>query len=287
MSDYSILRNITRAEIRHEPYVHVVVENCLPAHLYAGLAASYPSDETILRLGKSAPDGRPPPNSRHDVGALRILQNADCFSRDWLEFVRYHVSQQFFQDVLRLLGPELALVHPKLERRLGRPLDELTTGVRYDPQATDRDIALDCHIGINTPSPRRSSVRRVHADAPDELFAALFYFRAGDEATRGGDLQIHRWKRDKPQRFVGAEVDEQDAELVYTVPCRPNTAVLFVNSQSSLHAVSSRDPSTLSRRLVNVMGRVHQSVPEGLFVKPQKSDPWSLGRRALQRYRMR
>src|ERR1700759_5831206 len=116
MSDYSILRNITRAEIRHDPYVHVVIENCLPTQLYAELAGSYPADETILRLGKSAPSGRPPPNSPHDVGALRILQNADCFSQHWLELVRYHVSREFFQEVVRLLGPELVAVHPGLEQ---------------------------------------------------------------------------------------------------------------------------------------------------------------------------
>jgi hypothetical protein len=50
MSEYSILRGITRADIRHEPYAHVVVEGCLPARLYAELARTFPSDETILRL---------------------------------------------------------------------------------------------------------------------------------------------------------------------------------------------------------------------------------------------
>jgi hypothetical protein len=53
MSEYSILRGIARADIRHEPYAHVVVEGCLPVRLYAELARTFPADETILRLGRS------------------------------------------------------------------------------------------------------------------------------------------------------------------------------------------------------------------------------------------
>ena len=286
VSDYSMLRGITRADIRHEPYAHVVVEDCLPAPLYAELARTYPSDETILRLGKSARDGRARPNSRHDVHAQEILCNQDCFSQGWREFVRYHVSNVFFQEFLGLMGPEILATYPELERRLGRPLRELRTAIRGAPEAGDSDIALDCHIGINPPSWRRGSVRRVHTDAPDELFAGLFYFRAADDQAAGGDLEIFRWRRNKARLFVGSEVDESDAEPVHTVAYRPNTAVIFINSATALHAVSARDPSPVSRRLVNIMGRVPHSIPEGLFEKKQKTSWWSLGRSVLQRHRI-
>ncbi|HEY6924851.1 MAG TPA: hypothetical protein VI653_15360 [Steroidobacteraceae bacterium] len=284
-SDYSILRSITRADIRHEPYAHVVIENCLPAALYAELAQAFPADETILRLGKSAQDGHARPNSRHDVHAQEILCNPDCFSQSWREFVRYHVSNAFFQEFLNLMGPEIITTYPELERRLGRPLRELRTTVLHGP-AADSEIALDCHIGINTPSRRRSSVRRVHTDAPDELFAALLYFRPSDDQAAGGELEILRWKPGKDHQFVGSEVDEADAESVGKVPYEPNTAVIFINSERALHAVSARAPSPVSRRLVNIMGRVPHSVPEGLFEKRQKTGWWSRGRRMLQRHRI-
>ncbi len=61
-------------------------------------------DETILGLGKSARDGRAGPNSRHDVHAQEILAHADCFAPSWREFVRYHVSNTFFQELLGLMG---------------------------------------------------------------------------------------------------------------------------------------------------------------------------------------
>jgi hypothetical protein len=286
MSEYSILRGITRADIRHEPYAHIVVEGCLPAGLYAELARTFPADDTILRLGNSAKHGRAKPNSRHDVGAQCISQNPDCFSRSWQEFVRYHVSNVFFQEFIELMGPEIMAAYPNLEGRLGRPLRELRTGILDAPQADDCQIALDCHVGINTPSRRRGSVRRVHTDAPDELFAALIYFRAENDRAGGGDLEILQWKRNKARLFVGSEVVESDAEPGYTVVTNPNTAVIFINSATALHAVSARSPSLVSRRLVNIMGRVPRSIPEGLFEKRQKTDLWSLGRRALQRYKI-
>jgi hypothetical protein len=201
MSEYSILRGITRADVRRDPYAHVVVEGCLPARLYAELARTFPADETILRLGRSAKRGRAKPNSRHDVGAHCILQNPNCFSRIWHEFVKYHVSNVFFQEFIGLMGREIKAVYPGLERRLGRPLCELRTGILDAPEADDCDIALDCHIGINTPSRRGGSVRRVHTDAPDELFAALIYFRAENDPAEGGDLEILSLGRRALQRY--------------------------------------------------------------------------------------
>lgn len=286
MSEYSILRGIARADIRREPYAHVVIEGCLDAMLYAELARTFPADQTILRLGNSAKGGRVRSNSRHDVGAQCILDNPECFSKSWHEFVRYHVSNEFFQEFIGLMGPEITATYPVLERRLGRPLRELRTGILDTPEADGCDIALDCHIGINTPTARRGSVRRVHADAPDELFAALIYFRADHDQAMGGDLEIFQWKSGRPKLFVGSEVVESDAERRCTVATNPNTAVIFINSVDALHAVSARSASPVSRRLVNIMGRVPRSIPEGLFEKKQKTDALSLGRRAIQRYRI-
>ncbi len=285
-SGYSVLRNVTRADIRRDPYPHIVVENCLSTELYGELARTYPEDETIHRIGKSAKGGAIRPNSRHDLGAYLLLKNAHSVSQVWQEFVGYHVSNAFFQEFLALMGPEIKTTYPGLETRLGGPLQKFTTGVRYDPDWIDSQVALDCHIGINTPARRKTSVRRVHTDAPDELFAMLLYFRREDDKTPGGDLEIYQWKADRPHLFIGSEVDESDAQRVSTIPYKPNTLVIFINSENSLHAVSARAPSPVSRRLVNIMGRVHRSIPEGLFEKKQKTGPLALGRRALQRYKI-
>jgi len=267
---YNVLGRITRADIRSDPYPHVVVEDCLPPDVYGELARTYPDDETILRLSGARDQYVIRQNHRYDLRAHRILHTPDAVSPAWEDFVRYHVSHEFFGEFLQLLGPEIQTVYPALERRLGCPMQEWTTGIRFDRERDTGLIALDCQIGINTPVRRRSATRGVHMDNPDELFAMLLYFRRDDDRVPGGDLEICKWKNGVPHRFIGRDIDPSDTECCGTVPYKANTMVIFINSAVSLHAVTPRHRTALSRRLVNIVGRVHRSVPEGLFERPQK-----------------
>jgi hypothetical protein len=266
----SVLRNLTRADIRRDPYPHLIVENCLAPEIYAELARTYPDDETILRLSGAREKYVIRQNHRYDLRAHRILRHPGSVSPAWVEFVRHHVSHEFFAEFLNLLGPDIAATYPTLETRLGRKMEEWTTGIRFDPEWDQGQIALDCQIGINTPTRRKSSTRGVHTDAPDELFAMLLYFRRDEDQSQGGDLEICQWKNDAPHLFIDRDIDPSDTESRGIVPYRPNTLVIFINSAISLHAVTPREPTPLSRRLVNIVGRVHRSVPEGLFERPQK-----------------
>jgi len=268
---YSVLRNLRNADIRRDPYPHVVVENCLPADTYEELARTYPDDETIVSLSGAKDQYVIRQNHRYDLRAHRILRHPGSVSTVWEDFVRYHVSPEFFQQFLNLLGPDLAEIYPGLEARLGKPMAEWTTGIRFDPEWDQGQISLDCQIGINTPVRRRSAARGVHTDAPDELFAGLLYFRRDDDHVPGGDLEICAWKEGVPHLFVDRDCDPEDADTRAVVPYKANTFVLFINSSVSLHSVTPRDPTGLSRRLINIVGRVQRSVPEGLFERPQKT----------------
>ena len=92
-----------------------------------------------------------------------------------------------------------------------------------------------------------------------------------DDNTPGGDLEVYRWKDPGRKRFVAKQPDPSAVELVDIVRYKPNTMVLFVNSQDSLHAVSPRLPSGHTRRLVNIIGEVDQSYPAGLYTEPRSS----------------
>lgn len=279
----SVLRNVTRADIRVDPFPHIVIEDCLQPDTYNELASTYPSDETILRLSGAAEKYYIRQNHRYDLCAHRALANPQAVGQVWRDFLRYHVSEQFFREFIALFGPDLQETYPELESQLGRRAAEWTTGIRFDPTGDKADVALDCQIGINTPVERMSSTRGVHTDAPDELFAMLLYFRPLNDEVAGGDFEIYRWRHGMPRRFVGREVDSHDAEFVETVEYTPNTLVAFINSGTSLHGVSPRAPSKISRRLVNIVGRVHRSVPEGLFPRPQKPGFEAMRARMLER----
>jgi hypothetical protein len=98
----------------------------------------------------------------------------------------------------------------------------------------------------------------------------LLYFRREDDHVPGGDFEVCEWKAGVPHLFIDRDVDPGDAETRGLIPYKANTLVIFINSAVSLHAVTPRERTHLSRRLVNIVGRVHRSVPEGLFERPQK-----------------
>lgn len=265
----SVLKNIQPTDIRTEPFPHLVVENCLPPALYAELAAAYPSDDSILDINAARRAGRVRQNQRNNVSAHQSLVHGTV-ADVWQAFVRFHTSPAFYADVVRVFGDSIRQAYPELERRLGGPMERLASGVRFDPASDTGAISLDCQIAINTSVQRVSSVRGVHADAPEELFAMLLYFRRPEDDSTGGDLEIWRWKPGRRPVFIGKEADESNAEFVGTIPYRANTLVAFVNSEYALHAISNRSVTPHSRRLVNLIGEVYRPLPQGLFVKRQK-----------------
>jgi len=140
----------------------------------------------------------------------------------WREFVAYHISDEFVEKARRVFG-----------------------------FSEDR-VFTRCQPGLNTPSINSSRVRGPHLDNPSELYAGLFYMGSDDD---GGDLELYKWN-DKPKRFHGKlEVEDECVGLVKTVPYRPNTYVMFLNTDKSLHGVTPRK-SKHFRRLVNVIGDV-------------------------------
>jgi hypothetical protein len=282
MAVHSVLESVTRDDLLLDPYPHIVRESCLPADYYSKLLSAFPSDETITSIYKRHPDCPPQiresvirQNTRYDISAFQLLEAPGLVPGIWMDFVRYHTSPQFFSEVLNLIGPEIRHTYPFLEERLGKDLSSFSTGVRF---ASACDVSLDCQLGINTPPTRHSTVRGPHTDAPVELFAILLYMKDEHDERAGGDLGIYRWKDPSARGFVAAEVEQDDAELVKTVRYKPNTMVLFLNSDLALHGVTPRDASTHTRRLLNIIGEVDQSLPSGLFVLPQKhaqqKKPW-------------
>lgn len=270
----SVLGRASRADIRYDPYVHLVVENCLPEAYYQALAAAYPDDDTVVRHNKLFGKRPVRPNQRNDIQAHRAVAQPSPVAPIWQDFIRHHTSQAFWQELVELLGPELRTTHPALERELRRPLATCRADMRLSPAGGDAEISIDCQIGINTPSDTPSSVIGVHVDDPTEIVAMLLYFRRDEDSASGGDLELHRWRHAWQRLFRSRNgVDPEDALPVGTVPYRANTLVLFINSLHALHSVSERSASSCSRRLVNVIVEVDRSVPQGLFPVDLKEPP--------------
>lgn len=194
-----------------EPYPYMVIENALPEDLYQALAKEYPNYDTIVR-------GRPLKNLLQ-YEAREILNVAEhTISSLWLEFFKYHTSQNFFMEVMNLFGDVIRQEYPNLESRIGRKLEQMTTGVRHRDST---DIGLDSIFGIN-PQPTTSYIRGHHVDQPTELYAMLLYMRPEHDKSDGGSLEIYSFKGDRPV-LRGVSVSPQDVDLVRSVKYQENT----------------------------------------------------------------
>ena len=268
---HSVLKKARRADICYYPYPHLVIENCLPEDYYQQLSEEYPDRNLILELNQWR-NQNILQNQRNDISAFQALKNQSLLSKVWIDFIQYHTSQAFYIELLNLLQPEIKTIYPLIEHKIGKKLDECSVGIRFDPETDNGDISLDCQVGINTPVTQKSSVRRVHTDATEELYAMLLYFKKEKDDSQGGNLEIYKWKDASERKFKGQEIDEKEADYVKSISYSPNTLVVFINSANSLHAVSERGITNHDRRLVNIIGEVYRSIPNGLFVKHQQKN---------------
>jgi len=250
----SILSNTRPADLRLDPFPHLIVRNALDPEVFAALEAQFPADEIVV-------NDRPVNDTWYDYPACRVIQD-NRISPIWRDFFAYHVSAEFFRELVSLLGNEIRATYPQLEARSARRLEEFTVGMRLggkgDPLAPGADVSMECQFYINyTRRPR--AVRGPHVDRPTELFAALLYFRQHADDCRGGDLEICQARDSSiyPSRGsvridkLPAEISDSRAQTVSTATYAPNTLVLFLNSPRSIHSVSQRTPTQVTRRHIN------------------------------------
>lgn len=231
--DLSLLRKAKEAHISPFPYIRI--DDALPKEVYDDLLETRPSYETILH-------GRDPgSNLRLDNPAKYSLEHG--VPPIWADFITYHTSKHFLNEVLSLFGPAIDLAYPKI--RLSGILNE-EPGIRG---LTNKPFFMDCLVGVNTPCVEESTVKHAHLDNPVELYAGLFYM---GEDQDGGELIVNRLI--KPARFYGKnEIYEDCVEEISRVPYRHNQFFMFLNTPCSVHSVSPRN-SKNPRNLVNVIG---------------------------------
>ena len=265
-SSYSVLQNADKALLVKKPFPHIVIRNCLDQELYEKLESSYPSDELIANANLHRfPSGLKSENARTDISASVALEKKDLLPEIWLKFIEYHTSIDFFKEVINLFKKDIDKYYPKIKPLLSR-ISSSDIGIRFDKLDT-KPISLDCQIGINTPSSKASSVIEEHTDSVEELYAGLLYFRRNNDKAKGGDLNLYEWKDKKNKKYKGFTIPSNLVRKVGTIEYQPNTLVLFLNTIDSIHSVSVRQPSKVSRRLVNIIGEVYNFYPEGLYKK--------------------
>jgi len=238
----SLLRSSRPDDVSTSPFAHLVIDRPLPDDDYQRLAASFPAPERFMDDPSKAAS-----NQAVRIGALSVI-NDDGFSEEWREFFRYHSSQDFWNDIVRVCGDAIRAAHPDIERKAGKPLEEWVTKRRGEPG--ESDVVLDAQFVINTPVSQESSVRPAHLDNQDKIFAALFYMKPEDDPTPGGDLALYKFKPGQVG-FSNLYAPLSAIDEKRLVNYGTNRFVAFVNSPDSIHGVTPRPKTDRIRRYIN------------------------------------
>jgi hypothetical protein len=251
----SVLARATRADVLHDPFPHVVIEDALDPSLVDRLIEEFPVE--AITGGRSHPS-----NKRLNLRAATSIEDPRL-SPLWREIVATHVSQGYLDQLIELFGDAIRETYPRFERLYGK-LDDLRAGIRDRDTFESADVLLEAQAAVNTPvTGPASSVRRGHLDYPNKLFVGLYYLRHPDDDSTGGDLELYRYRPGRPV-FDGHEIDDRYIEVVKTVPYRRNTLVVFTNSRESLHGVTVRQQTGATRLFLNLGAEVR----DGLFAIP-------------------
>lgn len=233
----TVLSRIQPDQVMLEPFPFVSAPDCLETDLFRRLSSTMP----VPNYGPGTPSNMLTLASPFEAPLDTALNET------WHAFAKAHVGPGFFAEVMALVGDAVRRVHPDLERRIGRPLQDAS--VSWRGAGDDTDFQLDFQLGYNSPVHETSSVRGPHVDKTRRLVSALLYMpQPHDDA--GGELTVCRFKG--ARRFQGVSAALDDVEPVTTVPYEPNRLILFVNGPFSVHGVKPRAVTDKIRRYVNL-----------------------------------
>ncbi len=259
----SILGRVTPDNVHSDPFPYILTTEALDPDYYEELAAHYPDFSGHPGASKN--------NVSISMSGLHAFSDEIPLHPIWKEFMAFHYSGEFLQQVISTLGDLIPESFPDLETQLGKKLEDVTVIPRHIEG--DADVEIHVPFRVNTPVNKASRVRSKHVDSPKKLFNGLFYFRAPEDDCIGGDLEICRWKNGR--RFNDVFVEDGWADVDDIVPYRANTFILFLNTPDSVHGVTMRMPTPHFRRYIAFTAEFKQPVYD-LDALQDNSTPWAL-----------
>lgn len=221
-------------ELTVKPFVHCVGE--LPKDAYEALEEAWPEKDVIL-------NGREGDNILYMYQAHQSLME-NKLPPIWRDFVEYHTSKPFFDELIKWAGIHIFSKSPHLHNYPD------TAGVRYRDKTS---VQMEAQFCIDTPATTKKSVKEMHVDNPLEFYKFLLRF-PGNGYAKNGELELGKWKK-KPKFFTGdvhKNLSKKGSyDVIATVPNKG--IVFFLNDVNALHAVTQRK-SRQYRRYFNIVG---------------------------------
>ena len=248
----TLLDRADKARVVLEPYPHIVIENALPDDVYQALASSFPT------LGDLPEDLAGTNNKRFNLyaswGPTELPKEQT--PAPWQAFLEAHASTDFSRKVFDLF-PEATVEGARPGERWVKTEafgEGLAQKLGFSGPVAVDDLIARATVAVNTPVSSPTSVRGPHVDSVWKAYVGLYYVRAPDDTSEGGDLSLFRWK---PGARVDPWSNKADPTLVEeftTVRYAPNTYVLMLNTHDSLHGVTVRQSTPHIRRFAVTSG---------------------------------
>ncbi len=250
---HSLLEGVTAADVRTDPFPHVIIPDALDPALYTALADSFPAFSRIAWDSKG-----PLPNNRRFALPAQAILDAPDLPECWKDFAALHSGPDFLAAVATLFGDHW---HPDLLAALDGHLTGHTSSrlALWDGPDDGGRIRQDARIEINTPvRDRPSSARGPHLDTPNRLYSGLFYMRAPEDDSIGGELVLYRWRDGARRTADSFQLPDEAVAEVVRIPYRANQFVLFPQGGDALHGVGLRHPTPHLRRYVFITAELAQ-----------------------------
>lgn len=246
----SILKKAEVSQVFTEPFPYLILKDPIEKNLCAELTRTFP-----LNAFDQESFGESNKRLRLKNSEIRV---SELVSDTWKQFIETQLGDEFWHDFVRLFGSHINKLYPQLESQHG-PLSQLTRGVTGIDTHDDYPLLQGCRLNINTPvKTQPTSVRGAHVDSPTKLYGCLLYFRAEEDDSRGGALELYRFKGTKA--FDIKSVHEKHIEKINEIEYQNNALVLFINCPDAVHAVSPRYPTTFPRQFVYCYAEVKKSL---------------------------
>lgn len=248
----TLLSGVKKSDVLLDPFPHIVITDPIEDELCLQLISAFPTIRTIT--GSEIFES----NQRFNYPASKAL-SSESVSPLWKEFIKTNTSNVFLREFIDLFEEQIRLLYPAFEKNIGA-LSTLRAGTKGVDPSLAVDVLLVPNISLNAPVfGIPSLVNQAHVDLTRNLFVALYYLRNPQDTSTGGDLEIYKFKHDRPYYgFRERRVDNKHIELVKTIKYQRNVLVLFLNSIHAIHRVSSRSTTDLSRNFFFMEGRVNQ-----------------------------
>ena len=232
----SVLQNFKQVDKR--PWPHIMIENALPQKIHDELLSTLPDERLNHQI-------TPPAATCGKLVWLlyEIVQEGYPVSNIWKEFIDFHTSREFFDQVLDIFSPWTRDLPIPKEKII---LTDRTVG------ATPKDNCFTEFGFVKHPPLNDVSSRTPHTDNEKEIYAGLLYLKYPEDKSTGGGFALHKaniLKMNKDREYVNP------GSIQKVCPYKSNNFVMFFNNKDTQHSVEPRQGAVHPRWSINMFGQ--------------------------------